>query len=246
MRRKSWKIGRYAAEKAFKEWGVNTDNVHFVVTRLGLAWGWPRDWGPFAVYTESGAHSLADPGFVTYALAGPGCEGKLQPDFFPKERYTGDDLASASLAESLGWDIFPIAAAVTGGNFLVDGQGTAFSTCVIQMENRSLGLSDVDFSSLIKEKLGIRKHVILPNYEEIGIQHIDCAVKLLDEETLLVMRVPEGHPEFSRIEDMVQKLQGLTYLLQQTQCHSQQCTYHGSLSCQWQCLPSHQHTAQYG
>ncbi len=203
-------INRYEAEKIFRGWGLNMDNVHFVVTRLGLAWGWPRDWGPFAVYTESGAPSLADPRFVTYALAGAGCEGKLQPDFFPKERYIGDDLASASLAESLGWDIFPIAAAVTGGNFLVDGQGTAFSTCVIQMENRSLGLSDADFSRLIKEKLGIKKHVILPNYEELGIQHIDCAVKPLDEETLLVMRVPEGHPEYRLIEDIVHKLQTLT------------------------------------
>jgi agmatine/peptidylarginine deiminase len=203
-------INRYAAENTFKEWGVNMGNVRFVATRLGLAWGWPRDWGPFAVYSDSGAYRLADPRFVTYALAGSGCEGKLQPDFFPKERYIGDDLASASLADALGFDIFPLAAAVTGGNFLVDGHGTAFSTCVIRMENRSLGLSDEEFLKLIEEKLGVKKHVILPNYEKIGIQHIDCAIKPLDEETLLVMRVPKDHHEYRGIEEIAQVLQTLT------------------------------------
>jgi agmatine/peptidylarginine deiminase len=209
-------VNRYEAENTFKEWGVNVENVHFVVTRLGLAWGWPRDWGPFAVYSDSGAYQLADPQFVTYPLAGPDCEGELlsdehpEQDFFSKERYIGDDLASASLAASLDFDIFPIAAALTGGNFLVDGHGTAFSTCVIQMENRSLGLSDEDFFELINDKLGIYRHVILPNYERIGIQHIDCAVKPLDEETILVMRVPEDHHEYKIIEEIAEKLQSLT------------------------------------
>jgi hypothetical protein len=134
----------------------------------------------------------------------------MRLDLYPKERYIGDDLASSSLADSLGFDIFPLAAAVTGGNFLVDGRGTAFSTCVIQMENRSLGLSDEDFFKLIKEKLGINKHVILPNYERIGIQHIDCAIKPLDEETILVVRVPQDHHEYNIIEEIAQKLQSLT------------------------------------
>jgi len=203
-------VNRYAAEKAFKEWGVNMDNVHFVVTRLGLAWGWPRDWGPFAVYSESGAYWLADPRFVTYPLAGPDCNKNMRPDLFPKERYIGDDLATSSLADSLGFDIVHIAAALTGGNFLVDGYGTAFSTCVIQMENRWLGLRDEELSRLIKEYLGIKKHIILPNYEKTGIQHIDCAIKPLNEETLLVMRVPEDHHEYAVIEEIAQKLERLT------------------------------------
>ena len=203
-------INRYEAEKTFQEWGMNPDNIHFVVTRLGLAWGWPRDWGPFAVYSESGAYRLADPHFVTYPLAGPDCNGELRPDSFLRERYIGDDLASSSLADSLGFAIVPLAAAVTGGNFLVDGLGTAFSTCVIRMENRSLGLSDEEFSGLIKEKLGIKRHVILPNYEEIGIQHVDCAIKLLDEETILVMRVPKDHQEYTIIEEIAHQLQSLT------------------------------------
>jgi len=202
-------INRYAAEDTFKGWGLSMDNVHFVVTRLGLAWGWPRDWGPFAVYSASGAYRLADPRFIAYPLAGPDCND-MRPDLYPKERYIGDDLASSALAESLGFDIVPIAAALTGGNFLVDGLGTAFSTCVIRMKNRSLGLSDEQLSALIKEKLGIDRHVVLPNYEKTGIQHIDCAVKPLDEETLLVMRVPEDHHEYSIIEEIVQKLQSLT------------------------------------
>lgn len=202
-------INRCAAEDTFRKWGLNMDNVHFVVTRLGLAWGWPRDWGPFAVYSESGAYWLADPSFATYPLAGPDCNS-MQLDSYPKERYIGDDLASSSLAEALGFEIRPIAAALTGGNFLVDGLGTAFSTCVIRAENRALGLSDGELSTLLKEKLGIKRHVVFPNYEKIGIQHIDCAIKPLDEETILVMRAPKDHHEYTIIEEIAQELQGLT------------------------------------
>src|SRR4030043_1158897 len=203
-------INRYAADKAFKEWGVNMGNVQFIVTRLGLAWGWPRDWGPFAVFSARGAYWLADPRFVTYPLAGPDCNKNMRPDLFPKERYIGDDLATSSLADSLGFVIVHIAAALTGGNFLVDGYGTAFSTCVIQMENRWLGLRDEELSRLIKEKLGIKRHILLPHYEETGIQHIDCAIKPLDEETLLVMRVPKDHQAYAIIEEIVQILESLT------------------------------------
>src|SRR3972149_8004702 len=94
-------INRYEAENTFKAGGMNMANVHFVVTRLGLAWGWPRDWGPFAVYSDSGAYGLADPRFVTYPVAGMGCNGKMRPGLFPQERYIGDDLASSSPADSL-------------------------------------------------------------------------------------------------------------------------------------------------
>src|SRR4030042_2405936 len=69
-------VNRYAAEKAFKEWGVNMDNVHFVVTRLGLAWGWPRDWCPFAVFSDSGAYWLCGARVFSCPPGGPGCNKK--------------------------------------------------------------------------------------------------------------------------------------------------------------------------
>src|SRR4030043_776374 len=128
-------INRYAADKAFKEWGVNMGNIQFIVTRLGLAWGGPRDWGPFAVFSDSGAYWLADPRFVTYPLAGPDCNKNKAPDPFSKKKYIGDDPGNSSLADSLGFNIVPIAAALTGGNFLVDGGGAGFFACGIPMEN---------------------------------------------------------------------------------------------------------------
>ncbi len=200
-------IERYKAEDQFKEWGVNIDNVRFVVTAQGLAWAWPRDWGPFAVYSDDGKYSLADPIFISYPEAGPkGYDGKMDADIYPKKNYIPDDLASASLAKALSVDIFPVNAALTGGNFLVDGLGTAFSTCTIQWENHTIGISDQKLFKIINEKLGIKKHIILPNYEKKGIQHIDCALKPLDEETLLVMRLPKDHYEYDIIEEMVKQL----------------------------------------
>ena len=51
--------------------------------------------------------------------------------------------------------------------------------------------------------------MVVPNYEWFGIQHIDCLLKPLDAETLLVKRVPEGHPDHRPIEAIVALLSEL-------------------------------------
>jgi len=201
-------ISRYEAEDSFAEWGVNGDNVRFVVTALGLGWAWPRDWGPHAVVSDKGAFHWADPLFVGYPWMGRDCI-TIRPDRFPTDRFLWDDRATAALAESLGFETAPMKVAVTGGNFLVDGHGTAFATCLLEAENRMLGGTDAEYAGILEHTLGISRLVILPNYEDDGIQHIDCAIKPLDEETILVMRVPEDHAEHAVIEEMVRTLESL-------------------------------------
>jgi len=51
--------------------------------------------------------------------------------------------------------------------------------------------------------------VVVPNFELFGIQHIDCFLKLLDEERILVARPPAGHPHSERAEAIVRELSSL-------------------------------------
>ena len=82
----------------------------------------------------------------------------------------------------------------TGGNVISDGQRSAFSTCIITNENRYTGVTDEKFFKDARKILGIENYNIISNFEDKGIQHIDCFMKLLDEERIFVMRPPADHP----------------------------------------------------
>jgi hypothetical protein len=44
----------------------------------------------------------------------------------------------------------------------------------------------------------------MPNYETYGIQHIDCALKVVDEETLIITRTPTTHNTYGYHEALAQ------------------------------------------
>jgi hypothetical protein len=56
----------------------------------------------------------------------------------------------------------------------------------------------------------VSDYLVVNNTENNGIQHIDCWMKVVDEETLLVKRAPAWHEESARIEQNVQLLEGVT------------------------------------
>jgi hypothetical protein len=64
-------------------------------------------------------------------------------------------------------------------------------------------VSDEKFFKDAGRILGIRQYNILSNFEEDGIQHIDCYMKLLDEERILVMRPPSDHPASAVYEGII-------------------------------------------
>jgi len=97
---------------------------------------------------------------------------------------------------------------LTGGNFLVDGHGTAFMTRAMVDENNSR-MSDEAFLQMVEEFTGVHTCHVLDNTESPGIQHIDCWLKVLDEERLLVKQAPPDHPEYDWIEGNVRKLRQL-------------------------------------
>jgi agmatine/peptidylarginine deiminase len=200
------------AAARLEELGVDLASVEFIVAEDSDNLAWTRDWGPFALFDEHGAHHFADPRFVGYPQATPDCEGRLYHLQIP---FIWDDSAGDTVTEkvarTLGFSNLQLPFGFTGGNALVDGHGTAFSTCVMLNENRRyLGLSKQEFLRAVEERLGISNYVVLPNFEWFGIQHIDCLLKPLDEETILVKRVPEDHPDHAPIEEIVAYLSSLT------------------------------------
>src|SRR5690606_31305857 len=114
-----------------------------------------------------------------------------------------EDAAPREIAAGLGLASVRLPFTLTGGNVLADGQRTVFSTCILTNENRYKGVTDSAFAYQIKQLLGVEQHHQLSNFEDLGIQHIDCLMKLLDEERLLVARPPADHPYASQYEGIV-------------------------------------------
>src|SRR5262249_8582341 len=124
--------------------------------------------------------------------------------------YRKDDRAPMALAKTLGCPATELPVALTGGNLAFDGQGTAFATRAMLDENRDKGISEGQFLAIVGQELGVQRFCVLPNIQRLGIQHLDCLLKLLDEERILVKRVPANHPEFSHVERVVCELSQLT------------------------------------
>ena len=90
----------------------------------------------------------------------------------------------------------------TGGNFMSDGMGTAFSSQLIDQENPSLTSSQID--TISKKFMGINRYIRFPVLPYDGIHHIDMHMKLLDEQTLLVGQYPTGISDGPQIEANLQ------------------------------------------
>ena len=170
---------------------------------------WIRDYGPHTVVRPDGSAVLVDADYIETPI--------FQRDAPPVQlghelRYPGrspeDDRTPQDVAKALGLPRVAIEAFVTGGNFLVDGRGTAFCTVGFLDENRTR-ITDDELRLRLRIHLGIERLVVLENTESIGIQHIDCWLKVLDPGRLLVKRAPADHPESAPIERNVALLSKL-------------------------------------
>ncbi|MEM9381679.1 MAG: agmatine deiminase family protein [Planctomycetota bacterium] len=206
------------ARRWLDAWGVDPDNVRFHFIPGSDDAAWPRDYGPHGVFTEEGEFVLVD---ARYDLSTPDsaldCDAPLLTPWnggwgggMEDYEIALDDAAPAAIAASLGARSLALPAVLTGGNFAVDGRGTALSTCILTNENRAGGLDDGTFFGLAREELGVERYVVLPNFEDRGIQHVDCLLKVLEGERILVARPPEDHALFDRYQRIVDEhLSGL-------------------------------------
>ena len=192
----------------FSKWNITPDRVRFITAPQGIDASWTRDWGPHAVFTPDGSMKLAD-GKYLYATPGSGlrCDDTLTHLYFDEQNNIiltkTDDQIPEYISSALNLEMIKLPFAFTGGNVISDGQRTGFSTCALTNENRFTGVSDEKFFNDLHQLLGIENHHIISNFETEGIQHIDCYMKLLDEERIFVMRLPEDHPAYEQYEGII-------------------------------------------
>lgn len=196
------------AQVWFRGWGMDLDRVEFLEIPGGDDAAWTRDWGPHPVFTAAGELRLAD---ARYDQSTPDsaldCDAPLKTPWnggwgerFKDYDVKLDDAAPTAIAGALGLQALDVPFVMTGGNFMTDGRGTALSSCILTNENRRNGVSDEQFFDQAAQLLGLERYTILPNFEDEGIQHVDCLFKLLDDRRILLARPPADHPLFERYE----------------------------------------------
>jgi agmatine deiminase len=197
------------AVKWYAKWGIAPQNNTFIYAPQGLDAWWTRDWGPSAVFMPDGTMKLGDGRYI-YSTPNTkmGCDDSLEFIYTDKDKKVikteTDDNATKPLGKGLNIDVLDLPFITTGGNVLTDGLGTAFSSCILLNENKFDGVSKEQFFRLNREMAGFSTYHILPNFEKWGIQHLDCLMKLLDEERILVAEPPTDHELYAVYENIVE------------------------------------------
>ncbi len=178
--------------------GVPLTNVHFLDAPTNTIW--IRDYGQWCIYTDD-VDTL-----------------KLVDWIYNRPRPL-DDAIPGAVADLFNLPIYhmdqaPNDMCATGGNFMVDGWGTAFSSELILQENDGSGTyngqvnypthTEDEIDTLMKQFMGIEHYIKMETLPYDGIHHIDMHMKLLDEETLLVGEYPGGVADGPQIEANLQ------------------------------------------
>lgn len=109
--------------------GVDLGVVRFIRTPTNSIW--TRDWGPHSVFDADGVWGITDPIFDGYPWVPPEGGRGLRG-------WEEDDVINAAVAAEWNAPLHGMPAYCTGGNFMTDGYGTAFSTRAMITENAPL------------------------------------------------------------------------------------------------------------
>ncbi|MBX7042529.1 MAG: agmatine deiminase family protein [Ignavibacteria bacterium] len=166
--------------------GVPLVNLKFVQASFNSVWC--RDYGPWAVYSGV-ADSL-----------------KLVDWIYNRPRPL-DDQVSVAFANYASLPIYQTTVApnnliATGGNFMVDGHGTGFSSRLIIDENPTQ--NETQINNIMNMYMGISRYIKMETLPYDQIHHIDMHMKLLDEETIMVGEYPAGVADGPQIEANLQ------------------------------------------
>jgi agmatine deiminase len=197
------------AQKWYDQWGIEASHNTFVYLPRGIDFWWIRDWGPSAIFMPDGKMKLADANCrYVPPRAKWGCTDALYSLFSDKQHETLeseiDDNTIVPLGKGLNLEVLNLPFINTGGNFMTDGLGTAFSTCIMVSENKFHQVPEAQYFKLNQDLQGIKNYHIISNFEKMGIQHIDCFMKLLDEERMLVAEPPVNHELHAVYEKIIE------------------------------------------
>lgn len=170
-------------------YGINQNNIVFVNEPSNSIWF--RDYGQWNVYTHD-------------------VDSLLWVDWIYNRPRPYDDVLPVALSNMLDIPLYqtlnaPYDIVNTGGNFMVDGFGTAFASELILEENDGTGYgisnhSEAAVDQIMNQFMGIERYIKMPTLPYDGIHHIDMHMKLLDEETLLIGQYPNGVADGPQIE----------------------------------------------
>jgi agmatine/peptidylarginine deiminase len=163
-------------------YGVPLTNLRFLIAGFNSVWC--RDYGQWNAYT-SDIDSLK---MIDWVYNRPRPLDDQVPVYIAQMFNT--PLHQATTA--------PYDFTATGGNFMVDGHGTGFSSKLIITENP--GKTEAQIDTIAKKYMGLSRYIKMNTLPYDGIHHIDMHMKLLDEETLLVGQYPTGVSDGPQIE----------------------------------------------
>jgi len=161
----------------------NLDNVTFLIQPYNSVW--IRDYGGNTVY-------------------GNDVDSLMMVDWIYNRPRPLDDASPVGVAEHKGIPLYrtllpPYDLVNTGGNFHVDGRGTAWSSELVIEENEpgnpwssGAGLTEAEIDDIKDDFMGIERYIKMAALQYDNINHIDMHFRPMDEETLLVGEFPEG------------------------------------------------------
>ena len=173
--------------------GVDLTNVEFLNTGSNSIW--IRDYGGNTIYSEDvGERALTD---WIYNRPRP-----------------LDDIMPTEHANMIGMPIYVTDTGIndlvnTGGNYMSDGLGNAFASNLILEENEAGNPYNVsaktedEIDAIMNAYMGIENYIKMETLPYDEIHHIDMHMKLLDEETILVSKYPEGVADGPQIEENI-------------------------------------------
>lgn len=131
----------------------------------------------------------------------------LMVDWVYNRPRPSDDVIPTAVANLMNIPIYETKTAPydiihTGGNYMSDGFGTAFSSQLTDNENPSYTAAQID--TIMEKFMGVNRYIRFPVLPYDGIHHIDMHMKLLDEETILMGQYPAGVADGPQIEANLQ------------------------------------------
>lgn len=169
-----------------QSYGIPLYNIKYLITSFNSIW--VRDYGPWTAYTND----FDTLNIIDWIYNRPRPLDDVIPVFF----------ASYITAPIYQTTTSPYNLTHTGGNLMVDGHGTAFSSKLILNENPTKTEAQID--EIMNKFLGVDRYIKMTNLPYDQIHHIDMHMKLLDEETLLVGQYPPGVADGPQIEANLQ------------------------------------------
>lgn len=160
---------------------VSTGNVDFWTIEHDSYW--VRDYGPWFVIDGNDSVGVID--FI-----------------YNRPTRPNDNVALEYIAEELGVSRYEMPITHTGGNYMVDGYGTAASTMLVEQENPDY--SDDELQDIAFNYLGVDNYMFLPDPLGEYIAHIDCWGKFLDVDKVIIGKVPVSDPRYQNYEEVAE------------------------------------------